>query len=356
MEGLYLEHIIKFFKSEDVELYSTLVGVIIVLFLLKPFLSLILFVIIFSFLGHVGTKNLRKLLPINQPIATILLYVLVIGLFVTIVGVAAPVLADQFSGLPKLIEKTIDRHPVFDQQMYTWAQKAIHNSSVLKHSSDLALTGLIKLGHVGRGIEHVIMGVFLSFIFNLTYNHLCHFGQAFLNSRHKHLFNNIYKLAAMFVHIFGTVIETQLIICSINTILMTIGLWIIGMSSLLVLGLMVFVLGLIPVAGVLISLIPLSVIGFSVNGFVTVFEVLILVVIVHIFESYFLHPKLMANATALPIFVTFVTLIVSGELFGTWGLIVGIPIVAFFIELLGVNVRKQRPKNLKQSIDSEIEQ
>ena len=40
----------------------------------------------------------------------------------------------------------------------------------------------------------------------------------------------------MFIHIFGTVIETQLVICSINTVLMTIGLWIIGMPSLLVLG------------------------------------------------------------------------------------------------------------------------
>ena len=351
-----MEQIIHFLKREDVELYGTLLGIIIVLFLLKPFLSLILFVIIFSFLGHVGTKKIRKLLPLNQAVATVLLYIVVIGLFVTIVVVAAPLLADQFSGLPKLIETTINKHPVFDKQAYTWAQKAIHNSSILKHGSNLAITGLVKLGHIGQGIEHVLIAIFLSFIFNLTYNHLRNFGHAFLNSRYKHFFNNIYKLAAMFIHIFGTVIETQLVICSINTVLMTIGLWIIGMPSLLVLGLVVFILGLIPVAGVLISLIPLSVIGFSVNGFVTVLEVLILVVLIHAFESYFLHPRLMANATALPIFVTFVTLIVSGELFGTWGLIVGIPIVAFFIEVLGVNIRKRRPKNLKQSIDSEIDE
>lgn len=350
-----MDHIINFMKRDDVELYTTLIVIILVLFLLKPFLSLILFVVIFSFLGHVGTRNLRKILPLNQPFATVILYALTIGLFVMIVVVAAPLLVDQFSGLPKLIETTIDKHPVFDKQAYTWAQKAIHNSSILKHSSDLAVTGLVKLGHVGRGVEHVLMAVFLSFIFNLTYTHLRNFGHAFLHSRYNRLFINIYTLASKFISILGTVIETQLIICSINTILMTIGLWIIGMPSLLVLALIVFVLGLIPVAGVLISLIPLAVIGFSVNGLITVLEVLILVVLVHVFESYFLHPRLMANATALPIFVTFITLIVSDELLGTWGLIVGIPIVAFFIDVLGVNICKQRPKNIKQSIHSEID-
>ncbi|WP_412990109.1 AI-2E family transporter [Pediococcus siamensis] len=350
-----MDRIINFFKRDDVELYTTLVVIIGALFLLKPFLSLILFVVIFSFLGHVGTKNLRKILPLNQPIATVILYLLVIGLLVVVVSVAAPLLAEQFSGLPKLIEETIDKHPVFDAQVYDWLQKAIHNSSLLKHGSDLAVTGLIQLGHVGRGVEHVIMAIFLSFIFNLTYNHLQHFGHAFLHSRYKRIFINIYTLATKFVTILGTVIETQLIICTINTILMTIGLWIIGMPSLLVLSLLVFILGLIPVAGVLISLIPLSIIGFSVNGLITVAEVLILVVIIHAFESYFLHPRLMANATALPIFVTFITLIISDEIFGTWGLIVGIPIVAFFFDILGVSIRQKRPDNLKQSIHSELD-
>ncbi len=355
LEGCHLDRIVNFFKRDDVALYTTLAIIIVILFFLKPFLSLILFVVIFSFLGHVGTRNLRKFLPLNQPVATVLLYIVAIGLFVMVVVVAAPLLADQFSGLPKMIESTIDKHPVFDKQVYAWLQKGIHNSSILKHGSELAVSGLVKLGHVGRGIEHVVLAVFLSFIFNLTYTHLKHFGHAFLHSRYQQVFINIYTLAAKFITILGTVIETQLIICSINTVLMTLGLWLIGMPSLLVLALIVFVLGLIPVAGVLISLIPLSIIGFSVNGFVTVLEVLLLVIVIHAFESYFLHPRLMANATALPIFVTFVTLIVSEEIFGTWGLIVGIPIVAFFIDVLGVHVREKRPQTIKQSIHSEID-
>ncbi|NRE04462.1 hypothetical protein DBN73_17895, partial [Enterococcus faecalis] len=39
-----------------------------------------------------------------------------------------------------------------------------------------------------------------------------------------------------------------------------------------------------------------------------------------------LNPKFMSSKTELPIFYTFVILLVSERLFGVWGLIVGIPV------------------------------
>lgn len=105
---------------------------------------------------------------------------------------------------------------------------------------------------------------------------------------------------------------------------------------------MVFFLGLIPVAGVLISLIPLVIIAFATGGLIRLLEVLLLVVLIHLFESYFLHPRLMANATNLPIFVTFITLIVSEQLFGVWGLIVGVPLVAFLLQVFDVRLASVR--------------
>lgn len=54
-----------------------------------------------------------------------------------------------------------------------------------------------------------------------------------------------------FISSFGKVIEVQILIATINGVLSTIGLWIIGFPHLLGFGMMVMLIGLIPVAGVL---------------------------------------------------------------------------------------------------------
>ncbi|BBP87273.1 hypothetical protein BsIDN1_08910 [Bacillus safensis] len=52
-------------------------------------------------------------------------------------------------------------------------------------------------------------------------------------------------------------------------------------------------LGLIPVAGVVISLIPLSIIAYTLGGGMYVLYIVLVIVIIHAIEAYFLNPKLM---------------------------------------------------------------
>ena len=61
-----------------------------------------------------------------------------------------------------------------------------------------------------------------------------------------------------------------------------------------------------------------------------------MVAIVHAIESYILNPKLMSSKVQLPIFFTFIVLIVSQHLMGIWGLLIGIPLFIFILNLLGV--------------------
>lgn len=65
--------------------------------------------------------------------------------------------------------------------------------------------------------------------------------------------------------------------------------------------------------------------------------------IVHAIEAYFLNPKLMSAKTELPIFFTFIVLIFSEHFIGIWGLIIGIPIFVFLLDILDVtNQEKNR--------------
>jgi predicted PurR-regulated permease PerM len=68
----------------------------------------------------------------------------------------------------------------------------------------------------------------------------------------------------------------------------------------------------------------------------TVIYVLIMVAVVHAIEAYILNPKLMSSKTNLPVFYTFIILIFGEHFFGVWGLILGIPIFVFLLDVLGV--------------------
>jgi len=141
--------------------------------------------------------------------------------------------------------------------------------------------------------------------------------------------------------------------------LSVIALWIMGFPQLIALGIMIFLLGLIPVAGVVISLIPLSIIAYSIGGLMYIIYILITIAILHAIEAYFLNPKLMSAKTDLPIFYTFIVLIFSEHFLGVWGLIIGIPIFMFLLDILEVTsspedelrkqaaVREERDKRIE---------
>lgn len=323
--------------------YLALVLLILIAWFAQGFLSLALFTIIFIYLGNAAIMGIERHTPLHHWLITILVYLLFLGILVAAFAQIIPPLVSEASNLPRALDQLIQTYPQLESSAKKLMEDLSQNASVISNGKTLLTSEIGKLSRFSSGVETIVLAFFFSFIFNLTKAQLQRFVHAFTQSRFARLFVPMGNLIASFVQIFGTVIETQLIICTINTALMVLGLWILHMPSLLILGIMVF-LGLIPVAGVLISLIPLSIIAFMTGGLWRLLAVLVLVALIHMFESYFLHPRLMANATNLPIFVTFITLIVSEQIFGAWGLIVGVPLVAFFLQVFDVNLKTGHPR------------
>ena len=139
-----------------------------------------------------------------------------------------------------------------------------------------------------------------------------------------------------FINSFGKVIEVQFLIAITNAVISVLALWILGFPQLIGLGIMIFFLGLIPVAGVIISLIPLCMIAYNIGGVSTVLAVVVMIVVVHALEAYILNPKFMSVKTNLPTFFTLAVLLLSEHFLGIWGLIIGIPIFIFMIDMLEI--------------------
>lgn len=349
-----MEKIVIWFKRPNVKMFIVLFSMIFVIFMMRPFITTIVLTIIFSYIGKVSVDRIKIIFKLNRVISTLIFYFIILLIVVLSFSMFASILLDQLKNLPSFVNQSKHLKFLNNEHSAKIVKNLSNSKEVMKKGQSIALIGIDKLGYLGRGLEHILLSFFLSFIFNITFNKLVYFGKYFEKSTYGNLFKYIYVLSRRFILILGKVIETQLVICSINTILMLVGLYFIKIPNLLILGIMIFILGLVPVAGVIISLIPLGAVAFSVGGIVSLMEVMALVAVIHMFESYVLHPRLMAGATDLPVFVTFISLIVSGELMGPGGLILGIPITAFILDIMDVNVPRLNGKtnrSLKEIIN-----
>ena len=124
------------------------------------------------------------------------------------------------------------------------------------------------------------------------------FSKTFLSSQHlSWFFKDLDFFGKKFVNTFGVVLEAQFFIALTNTALTMIALFFMKMPQIFALGLMVFIMSLVPVAGVIISLVPLSMVGYSVGGIRYIVYLIIVILVIHIIESYVLPLKFMSSWT-----------------------------------------------------------
>lgn len=189
---------------------------------------------------------------------------------------------------------------------------------------------------VGSFGVNILLAFLLSLLLLLEKNEIKNFGDKLSDSKISFIYNSLVFFGKSFVKNFGEVMKVQVMIAFINSVVSMIFLGFMGFPQIWALGFMIFVLGLIPVAGVIVSLIPLTVIAFNTGGITKVFGVLLMICIVHAVETYILNPKLMSNRTKLPVCFVFIILLVGEHYLGVWGLLIGVPIFMFLMDILGV--------------------
>jgi len=192
------------------------------------------------------------------------------------------------------------------------------------------------LAHASEFGLHIALAFLMSLFFNLERQQLIDFMKRMEKSQIGWLVLIYKEYGKSFVNSFGKVLQIQITISFVNAILSILLLWIIGFNQVIALGVMIFFLGLIPVAGVIISFIPLSIIAFQIGGIGKVVMLVCMIMLLHALESYLLNPKLMSVKTKLPVFFTFMTLIMSEHFLGVWGLLIGLPLLIFLLEIAKV--------------------
>ncbi len=300
---------------------------------------LLTFVITFVFYHLVGLiqKKRRRFFLAQVPDGFILivLYLVFILLIIFASIVFVPKLALQFTDLANII-MTFDMDSVrkiMDPRLAEVASK-IDFDKYLAEAGTMLAGGVATVG--GFGIN-LFLSLILSFLILLEKKKIRKFGERLSGSRISFMYDYWIKFGTNFVCTFGKVMKVQLIIATINSVVSMIILATLGFPQIMSLGVMIFLLGLIPVAGMVISFVPLSIIAFNIGGVSKVVAVILMIVLVHAIEAYILNPKLMSDQTELPVCFIFIILLVGEHYMGVWGLLIGVPIFIFLLNAMEVD-------------------
>lgn len=332
----------EFFSKESVKRILFFIGVLAFFYWSQSVFDIFLLTFLFSYiinsLQNLILKKFNKVTPPKEKIVTIVLYVV---LFLSIILIFIK-LIPQLVNQSKYIINNIS-----DFQLKSSSSSNTFQNYIVDMLEQIDIKSYLKSGfnisiqlaaNIGRWSVNTFISIMLSLFFMLEKHKIISFLEKFKYSKISGLYEYICFFGKNFLNSFGKVIQAQILIAFFNTIISVIMLYILNFPQLVTIAFMIFILSLIPIAGVIISLVPLCIIAFSIGGLTKVLYVLIMIAIVHAIESYILNPKLMSSKMELPIFFTFIVLIVSEHLMGMWGLLIGIPLFMFILDLLDVKI------------------
>ncbi|MGV8980385.1 AI-2E family transporter [Clostridium sp.] len=338
------------FQRETLVKIILLASIMLFAYLIRSIFNLILLTFMITYLANslqcLLVKQINKVIKVNPTIITVIIYMIMTATIVLLLVKYIPIAISESILILDKIEYI--KFPKSNKGVMVYLTPIFEQIDIASYAKSGIQSIMLFVTNFGEWSLNFFMALLLSLIFILEKDSILKFIHRFKGSKISVEYNYLRYFGNNFLNSFGKVIQAQIMIAITNTALSVVGLTIMGFPQLFALAFMIFILSLVPVAGVFISLIPLGLIAFKIGGLIKVVFVLVMIFIIHAIESYVLNPKLMSDTTHLPIFFTFVTLIVSEHFMGIWGLLLGIPIFIFILDIIGVDLNEKKQVKIER--------
>lgn len=275
---------------------------------------------------------------IKRGLGAVIVYVLLIGVILLILGSLIPILSTQINDFAKtipsvlnsitgmvdnLLEKLGDIANFDVENMKTEVYSKIQSIGVNLTNSLPSLTvSLVKSFFSGLGtfVVGLIIGFYLLVSFDSANDTVFGFLPQKIQNTVRDLFNEVNTSLRKYVQ--GT-----LMLASLVFVISTIGFFISGLKAPLLFGLFCGITDVIPFIGPYIGGIPAVIVGFSqspLTGIIT----LVAIVIVQFIEGNLLQPLIMSKQLKLHPVTIMIGLLVFGYFFGIIGMVIATPAIA----------------------------
>ena len=129
-------------------------------------------------------------------------------------------------------------------------------------------------------------------------------------------------------HTLAAYIRAQLTACFIIGAVCSIGFWLIGLPSPLVLGLMAGIFEFVPLVGPLLVAILVTILALLHSGFGMAFVVLLFLGVLRIVHDYVVYPKIIGQGIHLHPLAVILAILAGAEIAGVAGIFLAIPVIA----------------------------
>ncbi|MCE5228825.1 AI-2E family transporter [bacterium] len=203
------------------------------------------------------------------------------------------------------------------------------------------------LGAITTGL---LMAILFSFLISLDIGRLGREIQSLRSSRLRDFYEEAAQPVVRFCYVLGRAFQAQATIGCVNTFLTLIGLLILGIPSIALLSLTVFLCSFIPVLGVFISTIPIVLVAINTGGLSLGIWAVMMIIVIHIIEAYILNPMIYGHHMQLNPVLVLMILFVGHHLFPLWGMLLGVPVTYYVLhDVFGVPVLQIEPKGGQKS-------
>ena len=259
-----------------------------------------------------------------QRLPALLLVLLVAGGGLTLAGWASAgrlkaIVIDTRDKLPERIA-AVREHP-----WYVALDEYLPDSEGLAKSAEHYAQDVAKsAAAVGRVLIAAVVGFILAVVYFLDQDRIRAFRDSLMP---RSLFGTLVRWFEHLAESVSLTVQLQLVVAGCNAVLTLPVLLLIGVPHVPALMAFIFVTGLIPVVGNMISGWVLIVMAFQVKGWVGVVIFVVLTFVLHKIEAYYLNPRLTARHVALPSFVLILSIIAWEHLLGFAGLFMSFPVL-----------------------------
>lgn len=371
------------------------------LWLLRPFFSLIFLTFVFAFIAAPMADFLARWLRLNRHVAICLTFGLFVAAISTVSVFVVPQVARETFVLVKNLPKTeerllelrkdiIEKYPGVEPILMNYLRSTIPDTVLTEMgqrdasaSAALGLSGpsltrdeaqaadeaereLLRAARNDEAIIHlffshqiekltaaapgvirmmwaasatVLLALLFSFLISLDLSRL---GQEVRNlqaSRLRDFHQEVAQPVVRFAYVVGRAIQAQGMIALVNTLLTLIGLMLLGIPSLAVLSMVVFLCSFIPVLGVFLSTTPIVLVALNAGGLNLAVLSVVMVIIIHAVEAYMLNPLIYGKHLKLNPVLVLIILFIGHHAFGVWGMLLGVPVAHYFIhDVFGVPI------------------
>ncbi len=192
------------------------------------------------------------------------------------------------------------------------------------------------------GTLQFLLAILLSFLIVLDFEGIAAELAKWRESPVGRFFHEAAASVVQFSGMIGKAFQCQLAVAFLNAAITSMGLFILDIQPLLLLTTIVFLFGLIPVLGVFISSVPIILIAFNDRGLHHALLALGVIVIVHLLEAYVFNPRIYAARFHLNPVIVLIILLVAHKLFGIWGMLLGIPVTHYVLNIAQLPAQPRR--------------